>query len=173
MKRYLTLIPLLVVLLGCGSDETFVLNKVITPVPEVNNTTNVIVPVPDVEVTTGVEVNNTVIVQMNELPILGDGSFSDPFVLRQAKYTKLPTDEFWMQSNFFDGNCTVSGLMTSTSFTLTAMDDKFDPIGTEFDWPKWSFNTNSTNWVTLKIKVKDENSSMAVIGDCIDRPLFY
>ncbi len=179
MKKIILSIALGFLLLGCGGGgDTAVINHV--PVPDINvtneipvidvNVTNEI-PVPDVNIT----VINEIIIDPADYPYLGSGTDADPYLLRQATYVGLNAGETWFRSGHFasapEGE--ISGAIFANQYYINAYNEDFIEIPVETTWPRFNFNVNATHWVWMKIRVFEDNVTVSVKGDLLDKPIFF
>jgi len=166
--RYLIYIAISLFLVGCG-----ILNN--TTVVQDNRTTDVN---NSIDVNTTVDINNTTVVIINNNKtyrvIDGDGSFDDPYELKQARYGRLNGKQWFITPYIAYMNCSINLYAESGMYELTPLNDSFIPL--EYSCINYrrscAIDANNTQWIMVRIGVLDVNGSIAVTGECLNKPIF-
>ncbi len=149
---------------------------------DVNNDINNTVYPPNVDINTTVyppivEVNNTVVIDYNDMKIdvLGSGTFSDPYILRQAVYENIPQGITWFIADNLSSNCTVSAISSVQVQAYQVYDDRFNVTGagSASAYGQIIFDVNDTSFALVGVLCRDGNATILFAGDCLAKPTFY
>ena len=171
--------------IGCGFESISTQDKAtVDALNEINSTladqnTSVIVDT-DVNNTVYppvVEVNNTVVFDYGDikLPVLGSGTFSDPYILRQAIYSGIPKGLSWFLADNLNVNCTISAITSVRVDAYQAYNDSFTPIanGVTPAYGQLIFDINSSSFVIVGLSYSEANATTLFAGSCLAKPVFY
>ena len=149
---------------------------------DVSNDVNNTVYPPNVDINTTVyppvvEINNTVMINYDDMKIsvLGSGTFSDPYILRQAVYEHIPRGLSWFIADNLNVNCTISALSSVVVQAYQVYDDSFNVIGSGSSpaYGQVVFDANNTSFALVGISYLDGNATTLFAGDCLAKPTFY
>ena len=143
-------------------------NTVYPPAVDINNT------VYPPEVNTTVDINNTVVIQYNDivLPVWGTGAFDDPYDLRQAYYTGI-SQESWFFSWLPDANCTIVMYSPVTVMHVEALDGELMPIDANCTGQRCSFIVSEGGSFMLDLIFQGQNASVIFNSNCLKQPIYY
>lgn len=138
---------------------------------DVNNDVNTTVYPPIVDI------NNTVVIQYNDvkIPALGSGTFSDPYILRQAVYDNIGYGLHWFIADNLNVNCTISAISSVSVRGYNVYDDQFNIVshGYAIAFERIKFDINNTSFSMIGISYSEGNATTLFAGDCLSRPVFY